>query len=123
MSRRAKQSPNPRTDMDVHCSTCGEPWDTHHLQHDAIHETGLTEDEIADWKRLPSHQRLMPPFREAFLTSGFTFGRTLLNVVRCPACPPSSTPDPAIAYFKAELETMLGDDEDALASELEGVRP
>ena len=44
--------------MDVHCTTCGEPWDTHHLQHDAIHETDFTEAEIADWKRLPSSHRL-----------------------------------------------------------------
>ena len=28
--------------MDVHCSTCGEPWDVYHLRHDAIYETGLS---------------------------------------------------------------------------------
>ena len=28
--------------MDVHCTTCGEPWDVYHLWHDAIFETGLS---------------------------------------------------------------------------------
>ena len=27
--------------MDVHCSSCGEPWDVYHLRHDAIFETDL----------------------------------------------------------------------------------
>ena len=31
--------------MDVHCTTCGEPWDVHHLWQDAIHDTGLTADD------------------------------------------------------------------------------
>ena len=31
--------------MDVHCSTCGEPWDVYHLWHDAIFETGLSHAE------------------------------------------------------------------------------
>jgi hypothetical protein len=25
--------------MDIHCATCNEPWDTHHIRHDAVHET------------------------------------------------------------------------------------
>jgi hypothetical protein len=25
--------------MDVHCATCGEPWDTYHIRHDAVYET------------------------------------------------------------------------------------
>jgi hypothetical protein len=31
--------------MDVHCSTCNEPWDVYHLSHDAIFETGLSVEE------------------------------------------------------------------------------
>lgn len=108
--------------MDVHCTTCGEPWDTYHLQHDTIHETDLTEAEIADWKRLPSSHRLLSVYREALLAVGYTFGRTMLNVVRCPACPADAKPDPATAYLKAELETMLADDEDGLAGEFENLR-
>jgi hypothetical protein len=29
--------------MDVHCTTCGEPWDVYHLRHDAIYETDLSQ--------------------------------------------------------------------------------
>ena len=46
--------------MDVHCSTCNEPWDTYHLWQDAISEVGLSGDEIASWRRLPSADRLCP---------------------------------------------------------------
>ena len=38
--------------MDVHCSTCGEPWDTYHLWHDAIWDTGLSEGEIREWEKI-----------------------------------------------------------------------
>ena len=31
--------------MDVHCSTCGEPWDVYYLWHDAIFETGNKSEE------------------------------------------------------------------------------
>ena len=43
--------------MDVHCTTCGEPWDTYHLQHDAIYETGLTHDQAKAWgKKAPTEK-------------------------------------------------------------------
>ena len=105
--------------MDVHCTSCGEPWDTHHLTHDAVHETNLTKPEISDWKRLPSASRLLFAYREAFKAAGYVFGKTLLNVVHCPSCPPGATPDPATAQIKAELEDILGDDLDGLASDFE----
>lgn len=38
--------------MDVHCSTCGEPWDTYHLRHDAIFETDLSHAEAKAWTEL-----------------------------------------------------------------------
>ena len=31
--------------MDVHCTTCGEPWDVYHLRQDAIYETDLSHAE------------------------------------------------------------------------------
>ncbi len=44
--------------MDVHCSTCGEPWDVYHLWHDAIFETG--------WSRMDTVlQNAIPAFLEA----------------------------------------------------------
>ena len=35
--------------MDVHCSTCFEPWDTYHLRHDEIYETSLSVEEAEAW--------------------------------------------------------------------------
>src|SRR6266540_3927582 len=35
--------------MDVHCSTCGEPWDVYHLRHEAIFETDLSQAEAEAW--------------------------------------------------------------------------
>ena len=105
--------------MDVHCSSCGEPWDTYHLSHDAVHETDMTEAEVTEWKRLPSPHRLLSAYREAFLAAGYEFGKSMLNVKRCPCCPPGATPDPDKVHLKAELEQMLGDDADGLAAHLE----
>ena len=39
--------------MDVHCTTCGEPWDVYHLRHDAIFETDLDHAEAKAWSGLP----------------------------------------------------------------------
>jgi hypothetical protein len=105
--------------MDVHCSSCGEPWDTYHLCQDAIHETGLSVSEIEVWKKLPSDQRLTAYYRIAFKCAGYEFGRSLINVVRCPGCPSGAQPDPDKAHLKGELEEILAGDEDGLASSFE----
>ena len=52
--------------MDVHCSTCGEPWDVYHLWHDAIFETGLTVEEAEAWRTLPRAQKLSDRYRNEF---------------------------------------------------------
>ena len=46
--------------MDVHCSSCGEPWDVYHLRHEAIFETDLDPEEaraIVD----PALRLIVPP--------------------------------------------------------------
>jgi hypothetical protein len=103
--------------MDVHCTTCGEPWDTHHLMHEAIHDTGLPDEEIRAWRELPSWERLNGRFRDGFLDAGWQFGRSLLNVTRCPACPAGAWPDCDKLHLKAELEEMLAGDDDGLIAE------
>jgi hypothetical protein len=103
--------------MDVHCSACGEPWDTHHLLHDAIHETFLSEEDIAKWRQLSPSEKLASPYRVEFKAAGWDFGRTLLNVMRCPGCGPDSRSDPEAVTLKSTIEEILGDDLDAIASE------
>ncbi len=102
--------------MDVHCSSCGEPWDVHHLRHEAIFETALSPEEARAWANLPSAERLSPRYRQEFIGAGWYFGRSVINVVHCPACPDGVRPNPERVQTKAALEELLGDDEDGLAS-------
>ena len=108
--------------MDVHCSTCGEPWDVYHLWHDAIFETGLTAEEAEAWQSLPRPQKLSERYRREFRAAGWEFGQGVINVVRCPCCPKDAKPNPDRAHTKAALEELLGDDEDGLAATFEDYR-
>ncbi len=105
--------------MDVHCSTCGEPWDVYHLRHEAVFETGLSVEEAEGWRSLPYADRLTGRYREEFKSAGWHFGQSVVNVIRCPCCPDSATPHPERLQTKAALEQLLGDDEDGLAATFE----
>ncbi len=107
--------------MDVHCSTCGEPWDVYHLRHDAIYDA-LPPDEAKAWCSLPRSQKLSANYREAFRAAGWAFGQSVINVTRCPACPKDAKPNPERIQTKAALENLLGGDEDALAATYEDWR-
>ena len=105
--------------MDVKCLTCGEPWNVYHLQHDAIHETDLNPAEIDAWYRLPSEQRLSPQIREQFKLVGYEFGRTLVDLRRCPGCPKGLEADPEKKELRELMAELLGHDSDGLAATLE----
>jgi hypothetical protein len=105
--------------MDVHCSSCGEPWDAYHLRHDAIFETALNHAEAEAWGNLPPGQRLSHRYRKEFQAAGYRFGVSILDVVRCPSCPKHARPDPDKVALKAGLVEILGDDEDAIAATME----
>jgi hypothetical protein len=106
--------------MDVHCSTCGEPWDVHHLRHDAIFEINLNHAEAHAWTQLSPQLKLSDRYREKFGTIGFAFGGSVLDVMRCPACPKDAKPDPDKIAMKAGIVELLGDDEDGIAATMEG---
>lgn len=108
--------------MDVHCTTCHEPWDVYHLQHDAIFETGLSLKEIKAWQRLSREKKLSPQYRKEFRAAGWEFGQSVINVIRCPCCPKDAQPNQERLHTKAALETLLGDDEDDLAATFEDYR-
>lgn len=101
--------------MDVHCTTCGEPWDVYHLRHDAIFETDLTHEDAEAWTELSQETRLNIRYREKFKAVGYEFGASVINVLRCPACPKGARPDADKAAMKAGIEEILGDDEDGIA--------
>jgi hypothetical protein len=108
--------------MDVHCSSCNEPWDVYHLWHDAIFETGLTVEEAEAWCALPRDQKLSERYRTEFRAVGWEFGQTVINVIRCPDCPKEAKPDRERVATKAALEDLLGDDQDGLAATFEDYR-
>jgi hypothetical protein len=108
--------------MDVHCSTCNEPWDVHHLWHDAIFDTGLSVEKAEAWGSLPRSEKLSERYRREFRAAGWEFGATVINVIRCPCCPKDAQPDPERLKTKAALEKLLCDDEDGLASTFEEYR-
>jgi hypothetical protein len=105
--------------MDVHCSSCSEPWDVYHLRHDAIFETDLDPVEAESWRSLSASQRLSCRYREKFKAAGYDFGASILDVRHCPCCPKGATPDPDDAALKAGIVEILGDDEDAIAATME----
>ncbi len=104
--------------MDVHCSTCGEPWDVYHLWHDAIYDV-LPDDEAKAWCSLPREKKLTEDYRKEFRSAGWEFGRSIINVIRCPACPKDTKPDEEKVQTKAAIEELLGGDEDGLAATFE----
>ena len=105
--------------MDVHCSTCGEPWDVYHLRHEAIFETTLSRAEAEAWIECSNEVRLLPRYREKFKAAGYEFGRTVVNVIRCPCCPKAAEPKQDRLNTKAGLERLFGEDEDGLAATFE----
>ena len=108
--------------MDVHCSTCNEPWDVYHLSHEAIFETGVSVEKAEAWRSLPRSQKLSDIYRKELRAVGWEFGRGVINVTRCPCCPKDAKPDPDRVHTKAALEELLGDDEDGLAVTFEDYR-
>jgi hypothetical protein len=108
--------------MDVHCSTCSEPWDTFHLSQDAIFETGLSIEEAEVWRTLPRDQKLSDRYRKEYQAAGWEFGQSVVNVIRCPGCPKGAKPNPERVQTKAALEELLGGDEDGLAATFEDYR-
>lgn len=108
--------------MDVHCSTCNEPWDVYHIGHDAIFDTQLSVEEAEAWTTLPRDLKLSDRYREKFRNEGWEFGQTVVNVIRCPGCPKDAKPNAEKIETKAILETLLGDDEDGLAATFEDYR-
>ncbi len=108
--------------MDVHCSTCEEPWDTHHLWHDAIFETGLPVEVAKAWSCLPRPEKLSDRYRQELRSASWEFGQSVINVVRCPCCPKDALANPDRVQTKAALEELMGDDEDGLAATFEDYR-
>ena len=79
----------------------------------------MSLEEAAGWRDLPQDQKLNEPYRSKFLAAGYEFGHSIINVIRCPACPADAQPNHERVALKAALEELLGDDEDGLAAMFE----
>lgn len=99
---------------DIHCQRCGEPWDTYHLRHDAIHETDLPDRERTQWSGM-----LCPHVRAAFRAVGYEFGSSLYSVTRCPSCQPGMHLDEDHHTKVEAIHELLGDDLDGIQAEME----
>jgi hypothetical protein len=108
--------------MDVHCTTCNEPWDTYHLWHDAIFETELSVEEAEAWRHLSQREKLNERYRAKFKDAGWEFGSSVINITRCPCCPKDAKPNLDRLATKQALEELLGEDEDGLAATFEDYR-
>lgn len=102
--------------MDVHCSTCDEPWDADHLKFEAIYDTDLSIEEARAWRTLPQTQKLNARLREKFAAAAWQFGNSVLNVRHCPCCPKEAQLNTEKDEAKSAIEDLLGDDEDGLAA-------
>ena len=105
--------------MDVHCTTCGEPWDVDYLSHYAIFETPLSEHEAQAWLEIPPANQLTPRYRKRFASQGWLFGTTVLNVVNCPCCPDEAKAITDMLSCKRGVEPLLPGDPDGMAALLE----
>ena len=90
---------------DIHCQRCGEPWDTYHLRHDAIHETDLPEEERRTWNGI-----LSPRVRTAFQEVGYEFGTSVYSVTHCPCCKPGMRLNEDHHEKVETIHGLLGDD-------------
>ena len=91
----------------------------YHLRHDAIYETDLSHEEAKAWTQLSPQVKLLDRYREKFRAIGYEFGGSILNVLRCPACPKDAKPDADKAALKAGIVELLGDDEEGIAATME----
>jgi hypothetical protein len=104
---------------DVYCQKCGEPYDTYHMRYDEIWETDLREKlkEV-----FPGKLSLM--YRKAFEALGWKFGKSIYNIKQCPCC--KGKTEEKVDDFKSavadEIEDMLGDDYDAIQTEMEDLK-
>lgn len=105
--------------MDVHCSSCGEPWDVYHLRHDAIDDVAINEEEAEYWRKLSDQKRLSSHYRERFRVVGWEFGASILDVRRCPCCPKDAKLNQEKVALKRAIVEALGDDEDGITSIME----
>ena len=101
--------------MDICCASCGEPWDSHHLLFDEIHETDLPKHIRTDFTN--GGGRLDEKTQPALEAMGWRFaGSSVLSFVRCPHCRPERILRNAVQRRedRAAIASILEGDMDAM---------
>ena len=96
--------------MKVRCSSCDKQWETEYLEQELILEIGLSNDDIIRWQSLPPLERLSDENRQEFVKHGWQFGNSVVNIVRCPRCPPWVKENLERVSTKNSLEKLFGND-------------
>lgn len=100
---------------DVKCNTCGEPWDTYHMRHDALHETGHPNPKGWDGKLETVCGGMTA--REWFKDDRWAFGNSVYDIRCCPCCPKGTKAEPN--PLRDELVGLMAGDDDGVAALLE----
>lgn len=107
--------------MDIHCPSCDEPWDRHHLLQDEVHEWHLSPQDTKDFQSSGRFSGPNDRTLKAAEAAGWTFAsKSVLSFTSCPCCkrrPALPDADSRRAGVSI-LADFLDGDEDALASEL-----
>lgn len=107
--------------MDLHCPTCGEPWDRHHLQFDEVHEWGVSREDAKHFESVCSFTGPDDRILKAAQAAGWQFvSNSVFSITHCPCCKRRPALEDATDRRAGVsiLSQFLDGDPDALASEL-----
>ncbi len=124
--------------MDLHCTNCAEPWDLHHVHHDAWMEAcpGLEEMDAVNAAIRDRTRKLdmsirrarldgLSTLRDLLALGGWKFGSGFGDVRSCPACmgkPTKLTDDQQHRVDTIrELAEVFGEDADGFACMVEDI--
>lgn len=108
--------------MDIHCPSCGEPWDSYHMRYDEPYEWGepnyRTKDFIDAGSRFNGTD---DPMRKAAEAAGWQFASdSVMSFTACPACRGDAILADAIdRKARVAIAALVnGDDDDGLVADL-----
>jgi len=107
--------------MDIHCPSCGEPYDRHHMHHDEPHEWGLSTYQVQHVLDTGRFTGPNDPALVAAQNEGWTFAsNSVLSFTTCPSCKGKPVLKDAHARKQTVsiLSDFLDDDADGFATEL-----
>jgi hypothetical protein len=103
--------------MDIHCPTCGEPYEWYHLRYDEVYEWGLSAENEKAFLEDARFVGKNDPVRKAAERAGWQFATdSVFSFTHCPCCNKRSPLQNASQRRQdmALLAELLEGDEDGL---------